>query len=104
MRYAYPCAITLDEEEKKATGRDAYLVTFPDLYGANTGGWSKEEALEMAEDCLAVALGMYITSREDIPSPSPLSEGQELISVPTIVAAKLSLYSEAKCATNSPPS
>ena len=92
MRYAYPCAITLDEEEKKATGREAYLVTFPDLYGANTGGWSKEEALEMAEDCLAVALGMYITSREDVPSPSPLSEGQELIAVPTIVAAKLALY------------
>ena len=92
MRYAYPCAITFDEEEKKATGRDAYLVTFPDLYGANTGGWSKEEALEMAEDCLAVALGMYITSREDVPLPSPLSEGQELIAVPTIMAAKLALY------------
>ena len=75
MRYAYPCTITLDEEEKKATGRDAYLITFPDLYGANTGGWSKAEALETAEGCLAVALGMYITSHEDIPSPSPLSEG-----------------------------
>ena len=92
MRYAYPCAITPDEEEKNATGRDAYLITFPDLYGANTSGWSKEEALEMAEDCLSVALGMYITSREEIPSPSPLSEGQELIAVPTILAAKLALY------------
>ena len=92
MRYAYPCAITLDDEEKKATGRDSYMVTFPDIYGANTSGCSKKEALEMAEDCLAVALGMYITLREDIPPPSPLSEGQELIAVPTIVAAKLALY------------
>ena len=92
MRYAYPCTITFDEEEKKATGRDAYLISFPDVYGANTGGWSKEEALGMAEDCLAAALGMYMSSHEDIPSPSPLSRGQELIAVPTIVAAKLALY------------
>ena len=49
-------------------------MTFPDVYGANTGGWSWEEALEMAGDCLGVALGMYVKAHEDIPAPSPLAE------------------------------
>ncbi len=92
MRYAYPCSIVRDEEEERATGREAYTVTFPDVYGANTGGWSWGEALEMARDCLAVALGMCVKNREDIPIPSPLAEGQVLISVAPIVAAKLALY------------
>ena len=46
----------------------------------------------MAKDCLGVALGMYVKAREDIPSPSPISKGQVLISVVPIVAAKLALY------------
>ena len=92
MRYAYPCSIVRDEEEERASGREAYTVTFPDVYGANTGGWSWGEALEMAKDCLGVALGMYVKAREDIPTPSPLAEGLVLISVAPIVAAKLALY------------
>ena len=92
MRYVYPCTILRDEEEQRASGREAYTVTFPDVYGANTGGWSWEEALEMAKDCLGVALGMYVKAREDIPAPRPLAEGQVLISVTPIVAAKLALY------------
>ena len=92
MRYAYPCSIVLDREEQRATGREAYNVTFPDVYGANTGAWSWEEALEMASDCLEVALGMYVEANEDIPAPSPLEDGQVLISVAPSVAAKLALY------------
>ncbi len=92
MRYAYPCTIVRDEDEERASGREAYTVTFPDVYGANTGGWSWEEALELAKDCLGVALGMYVKAREDIPTPSPLAEGQVLISVSPIVAAKLALH------------
>ena len=92
MRYAYPCTIVRDEEEERASGTEAYTVTFPDVYGANTGGWTWEEALDMAKDCLGVALGMYVKAREDIPAPSPLAEGQVLISVAPIVAAKLALY------------
>ena len=92
MRYAFPTNIVLDEEEAKESGREAYVVTFPDVYGANTGGWSWEEALEMAEDCLGVALSIYVKKSEDIPIPSPLQEGQVLVPVPLIVAAKLTLY------------
>ena len=46
----------------------------------------------MAEDCLAVALSFYVDRSEDIPAPSPLADGQVLIAVPLIVAAKLTLY------------
>ena len=92
MLYAYPCIIVRDEEEGRTSGREAYTVTFPDVYGANSGGWSWEESLDMAKDCLGVALGMYVKAHEDIPTPSPLEEGQVLISVAPIVAAKLALY------------
>ena len=92
MRYAFPCNIVRDEEEERATGREAYVVTFPDIPEAITCGWSWEEALEMAEDCLGVALSFYVDRREDIPMPRPLADGQVLIPVPLIVAAKLTLY------------
>ena len=92
MRYAFPCNIIRDEEEQRTTGREAYNVTFPDIPEAITCGWSWEEALEMAEDCLGVALSFYVDRREDIPSPSPVSRGQVLVPVPLIVAAKLTLY------------
>ena len=92
MRYVYPCNIVLDEEELQATGRVAFNVTFPDVYGANTGGWSWEEAVEMAADGLGVALGMYIDANEAIPIPSPVAAGQIPIPAPPVVAAKLALY------------
>ena len=92
MRYAFPCNIVRDEEEDRETGREAYVVTFPDIPEAITGGWSWQEALEMAEDCLGVALSFYVDKREDIPVPSPLADDQVLIPVPLLVAAKLTLY------------
>ena len=46
----------------------------------------------MAADGLGVALGMYVKARQDIPKPSPLNDGQVLIAVPPIIAAKLALY------------
>ena len=92
MRYVYPCNIVLDEAELQATGRVAFNVTFPDVYGANTCGWSWEEAVEMAADGLGVALGMYIDAKEAIPIPSPVAAGQIPISVPTEMAAELDLY------------
>lgn len=92
MRYVYPCDIRLDEEEARASGREAYVVSFPDVHGANTGGWSRQETLELAKDCLGVALGMYVKARQEIPAPSPPADGQVLISVTPILAAKLALY------------
>ena len=92
MRYAYPCHIIRDKEEESATGREAFTATFPDIPEAITGGWSWEDALEMAEDGLGAALSFYVDNRQDIPVPSPLADGQVLIPVPLLVAAKLTLY------------
>ena len=92
MRYLYPCTIELDQEEKRTTGREAYNVTFRDVPEAITCGWSWEEALQMAEDCLSVALTFYVDRRKDIPTPSTPIDGQVLIRVPLMIAAKLSLY------------
>ena len=46
----------------------------------------------MAKDALAVALAGYVLEQWDIPVPSPVAEGQELIPVPPVIAAKLALY------------
>ena len=91
MRLVYPCDIVLDEEEREATGREAYTVTFPDVYGSTTGGWSWEEALENAEDALVAALGSYYYLNEDIPLPSPVKEGQQPIAPRPVAAAKVAL-------------
>lgn len=85
MIYTYPCNLIPDDE-------GGFLVTFPDVPEAITGGKSRAEALEMGEDALTVALAGYVIANWNIPAPSPASEGQELISLEPIPAAKLALY------------
>ena len=91
MRYVYPCDIVLDEEEKAASGRVAYTVTFPDVNGAITGGWSWEEALGNAEDALVAALGAHYRLGNDLPLPSAIREGQQPVPLRPIAAAKVAL-------------
>ncbi len=88
MQYAYPCNIIGNEEDGKG-----FAVKFPDVYGANTGGKTYKDAHELAEDCLLVALCAYVDLDRDIPKPSPLVKGQELIAVPPLSAVKMALYS-----------
>ncbi len=85
MRYAYPCQIERDED-------DAFVVSFPDVSGANTGANDRAEALELAEEALAGALEMYVELREPIPVPSLAMDGQEVVAVAPVTAAKLELY------------
>ena len=85
MRYAYPCKI-------KPSSDGGYSVSFPDVYGANTGGDTYAEAKFQAHDCLTAALRGYIRCDEDMPIPSKVKQGQELIPVPPLVAAKMSIY------------
>lgn len=47
----------------------------------------------MAEDALATALVGYVHAKRAIPAPSQPSGGQVSVPVPSIVAAKLALYS-----------
>ena len=92
MRYAFPCDIVQDEEEKELTGREAYNVSFPDVPEAITCGWSWKEAVDMAEDALSVALSFYVDGHQEIPHPRPVAKGQVLIAVPPIAASKLVIY------------
>ena len=86
MRYLYPCVLERDES-------GGFVVSFPDVPGANTCGDDRAEALAMAEDALAVALAGHVLERWDIPVPSPAAPGQVLVAVPLLVAAKLVLHS-----------
>ena len=89
MIYAYPCQLSPDED-------GGYVATFPDVPEAITGGEDRAEALSMAEDALATALAGYVLEKWDIPTPSEPVEGQVSVPVPTVVAAKLALYSAMK--------
>ena len=86
MLYAYPCVLTPEES-------GGFCSSFPDVPEALTCGHDRAESLTMAEDALAAALGAYVQCREDIPVPSAAAEGQPLVAVRPIVAAKLALYS-----------
>ncbi len=89
MIYAYPCQLTPDED-------GSLVATFPDVPEAITGGGDRSEALAMAEDALATALAGYVNEKWDIPAPSEAAGGQVSVPVPTVVAAKLALYSAMK--------
>ena len=87
MRYVYPCQIIGNDEEG-----EGFTVTFPDVYGANTGGDTYRAALELAEDCLLAALAAHVYRNWDLPIPSHPEIGLELVAVAPMAAAKLALY------------
>ena len=87
MRYLYPCTI-----EGSTDDGNGFVVSFPDIPWAHTGGFTFRESLILAEDCLVVALSHYVGHDLDLPTPSPYQEGQELLTVQPVVAAQLDLY------------
>lgn len=66
MKYVYPAIF-----HKENIG---YSVTFPDLEGCYTSGNSLAEAIEMAEDVLALILYDKEENNEPIPNPSAIHE------------------------------
>ncbi len=68
-----------------------YVVEFPDVPEAITGGQTREEALQNAEDALAVALLGRVEASEELPEPTVKGEGLLAVAVPAAVAAKLAL-------------
>ena len=85
MRYIYPCILTPEEE-------GGFFASFPDVPGALTCGDDRVETLELAADALVAMLSVYVQEQQDIPTPSPATDGQELVAVPPVAAAKLALY------------
>ena len=87
MKYTFPCNIIGNQDDG-----DGFSVKFPDLKGANTGGFTFKEAIIMAEDCLVVSLASYVDCEEELPTPSRWEKGQELLTVQPLIAAQLDLY------------
>ena len=87
MRYLYPCTI-----EGNTDDGNGFVVSFPDIPWAHTGGFTFRESLILAEDCLVVALSHYVGHDLDLPTPSPYRKGQELLTVQPVIAAQLDLY------------
>ena len=65
-KYIYPAVFT-----KETDG--GYSVVFNDLESCYTCGDTLEEAMEMAEDVLALVLYGYEVDNKEIPSPTPIS-------------------------------
>ena len=85
MFYVYSCVLNPEEG-------GGFHVSFPDVPGALTNGKDRGDALAMAEDALTAALAGYVQEHWDIPVPSAVVDGQELVAVSPVVAAKLALY------------
>lgn len=62
-KYAYPAVFTKEENGQ-------YSVVFKDLEGCYTCGDNIEQAIEMAEDALALVLYGYEIEGKEIPYPS----------------------------------
>lgn len=87
MRYLHPCTIEWNTDDG-----NGFVVSFPDIYGANTGGKTFKDSIILAEDCMVVALSAYIDLGRELPTPSPYQTGQELLTVQPVVAAQVDLY------------
>jgi antitoxin HicB len=81
--------LALFEPDRKAGG---YLVTFPDFgYGA-TQGETEKEAMEMAQDLLALTIADYIRQSKPLPAPRR-HRGSKFHPVPLpALQAKVDLY------------
>jgi antitoxin HicB len=73
-------------------GGKGYVVRFPDLPEALTGGGDLCTALAEAADCLGEALACRMALNEVIPAPSKLGKAQHRIAVPLYLAPKVALY------------
>ncbi len=83
--YSYPVHLAPDDN-------DTILLTFPDIPEAVTFGEDEDDALMRAVDALRAILAHRIDERRDIPAPSRPMEGQRVVELPPLVAAKVAIY------------
>lgn len=67
MKYVYPAVFTKEDD-------GLYAVVFNDLESCYTSGSSLADAMEMAEDVLALTLYGYEVNKKAIPEPTPIDE------------------------------
>lgn len=78
----------------KPAEEGGFVVTFRDIPEAITQGDSLEEAREMAADALLAAMDFYFEDGRPVPAPSKVKRGDELVSLPASVWAKVLLLNE----------
>lgn len=84
--FTYPVTLTPDEVD------GGFVVTFADIPEAITQGEDREDALAQGADALEEALAGRIRQGDEIPHPSRPADGQTLVPVPALTAAKAALY------------
>ena len=84
--FSYPARVTRDG--------DGYLVAFPDIPEALTGGKDREQAIALAADALTTAMDFYFEDRRAVPLPSAPKRGQILVDLPASITAKVLLLNE----------
>jgi len=71
-----------------------YMVTFPDVPEAISYGETKEEAIDLAYDCLITALDFYFDDMRRVPTPSNAGKKHHVVALPPSVAIKVELLNE----------
>lgn len=84
--FTYPAKLTPDETD------GGYVVTFRDVPEAVTQGEDVQDALSQAADALEEAVAGRLRLGDEIPSPSAPRDGEMLVPVPALTAAKAALY------------
>jgi antitoxin HicB len=84
MDLCYPAVFHAEKE-------GGFSVSFPDFPEAHTQGDTKQEAFEMAIDCLHTAIQWRLEEKEEIPAASSKRRHQIAIPVPYDLAPKLGL-------------
>lgn len=86
MRYVFPVTLVKDEAGE-------FIATSRDVPEAITSGATENEALQAMSDALGAALAGYVLNQQGIPAPSTPTQGEYLVPVAALVAAKIALRS-----------
>lgn len=84
----YPATFTADSDA------GGFVVTFRDIPEAITQGDDEAEAQAMARDVLTEAMSVYFDEKRPVPMPSKPRKGEQLVSLPASIAAKVLLLNE----------
>lgn len=73
---------------------DHWMVSFPDIPEAITGGATRSEALSLAQDALVTAMDFYFEDKRAVPPPSLPAKATDTVELPVSIAAKVLLLNE----------
>ncbi len=71
---------------------DTILASIPDVPGVHSYGDNDAEAIDHVKEALIVMLSAMMDDNDEIPTPTPIQSGHPKVTVPTLVASKLMIY------------